>query len=1094
MAGNVSDEAFARYVNQIGNAGLDQIEAARTLQAEIAKKGIVVSLGEVLVQQGILTAAMRENVEKKLQAQQQGGLKQLGQYKLLKKLGEGGMGAVYLAEDTGLGRKVALKVLPKKLAGDKEFLSRFRREAQATANLNHVNIVSAYAVGEELGFNYYAMEYCDGESLDSLLKKQKRLACDQAVEIVMQVARGLKHAHEHGIIHRDIKPANIFICAPLRSTGVPPVKGQNTGETPVLQEGFVAKILDLGLAKTVGGTEQQFYTQAGVALGTPHYLSPEQARSDKNIDGRTDIYSLGATFYHLVTGQTPYAAPTAALIMVKHINEQLPNPQEINADIPDGVAHVIMRMTAKKPEDRYHDCRELLDDLELVKDGKRPSSQALDKGKSSAAMRRVGQAVQPAGKKPAHDQQARQPAPPRERARAVAAHGIAKPARNGTSVGKYIACGVAVLGAVVLILALGMGSNRDRDEQGVRAAAEKQKADEAVRVAEEKRKAGEARLKAEAARSGEEWRKQAEDKRKAEEARLEEEKRRLAEERRKLEEARATPEAEAKKKAEATKSETRNPKSEGNTKVETARTEPKAGETPAVQTAAEARAEKAQQLFSAVLKETAPLLKDNKLSDAIALLERKAKDPALSDAAELLKQEKADVEAVVELRKATIEALRKQAGQQITLKKGGTEFKGRVVNDPSPPTPLPQGERGVTLDMGGAQMTFNAMQLSLEDVDQYAPPTGNADADLRQRGIMYLAGGNVAKAKEYFTKPQTLNAERYLSRIIAIETGELEAAALKAWEKAERFFAAKEMKSAKAAYEAFQRDYCRTQTATKHAKALEERFEAIEEALAPPKEIALDLGGGVKMELVLVKAGEFMMGADDGEGCKPVHKVKISKPFYMGRYEVTVAQFRAFADATKFKTEAEKAGEAGTWKDGNFQGVNGVNWRTPGFPQEDNYPACAITWNDAQAFLKWAAKKTGRAVTLPSEAQWEYACRAGTTTKFNTGDQDSDLEQAAWFDRNSGMHANAVGQKKPNAWGLYDMHGNMWEWVQDYYNDTYYVDSPPVDPKGPASGGARVLRGGSLDNGPDGCRSARRDRGSQGRRQTTDGFRCVVDL
>ncbi|MCY3020097.1 MAG: serine/threonine-protein kinase [Planctomycetota bacterium] len=330
MAGNVSDEAFARAVHQMGIATLDQIEAARAAQADSAKKGLLLSLPDVLIQQGIITPTTRENIEKKLQAQQSGGIKQLGQYKLLKKLGEGGMGAVYLADDTHVGRQVAVKVLAKKHAGDAEFVTRFRREAKAAGSLNHVNIVSAYVCGEDQGYHYLAMEHCDGEPLDKILKRNGFLAWDRAIEVTLQVARGLKHAHEHAIVHRDIKPSNIMICKPLRGAGIP--AGAGAGATDPLAEGFVAKILDLGLSKNISGDEQSFYTQTGVAVGTPHYISPEQAKGEKTIDGRADIYSLGATFYHLVTGQTPFQASTPMAIMYKQINEQLPNPQDIVED------------------------------------------------------------------------------------------------------------------------------------------------------------------------------------------------------------------------------------------------------------------------------------------------------------------------------------------------------------------------------------------------------------------------------------------------------------------------------------------------------------------------------------------------------------------------------------------------------------------------------------------------------------------------------------------------------------------------------------------------------------------------------------------
>ena len=358
-----TDEAFARYLNQLGGATPEQLEAARKAQAESAQKCISLSLADVLIQQGIITVAIRENIEKKVLAVQQ-GIQKLGKYKLIKKLGEGGMGTVYLAEDTEMSRQVALKVLPKKFAGDATFLSRFRREIRATGNLNHVNIVTAHDAGEDMGHHYYAMEHCEGESLYARLKREVVIPSNEAIEIVMQVGRGLKHAHDHGFVHRDIKPQNIFLN----------------------KEG-IAKILDLGLSKDISQSDNGFNTQTGIALGTPHYISPEQARGEKNIDGRTDIYSLGATFYHLITGMTPFDGSTGAAIMLKHLNEQIPNPQDVREDVPDGVAHVIQKMMAKYPADRYRDCGELLADLELVIDGHQPTSQAIEAVKSSVATR-----------------------------------------------------------------------------------------------------------------------------------------------------------------------------------------------------------------------------------------------------------------------------------------------------------------------------------------------------------------------------------------------------------------------------------------------------------------------------------------------------------------------------------------------------------------------------------------------------------------------------------------------------------------------------------------------------------------------------------
>ena len=363
----VPDELFALHLGKMGGASPEQLAAAQVFQYECSAKGSVLSLADVLVQQGIITTAMRENVEKKVQLLKLGGHSQLGQFKLLRKLGEGGMGAVYLAENSTNGVNVALKVLPEKHASDAEFVTRFRREARATSKLHHPNIISASELGEDAGTLFYAMEYCEGEALDGKLSRAVFLPWKQALDIVLQVAQGLKCAHEHGFVHRDIKPANIFITSGAI--------------------GGVAKILDLGLTKNIADTEQSFNTMSGIALGTPHYISPEQARGSHGIDGRSDIYSLGATLYQLVTGSTPFDGNTAALIMMKHLSAELPNPQDLREDIPDGVVQVIVKMMAKEPDDRYDNCNDLIADLELVQAGQPPKNVALGVGKSSVAMR-----------------------------------------------------------------------------------------------------------------------------------------------------------------------------------------------------------------------------------------------------------------------------------------------------------------------------------------------------------------------------------------------------------------------------------------------------------------------------------------------------------------------------------------------------------------------------------------------------------------------------------------------------------------------------------------------------------------------------------
>jgi serine/threonine-protein kinase len=361
MAERPPDEVFAQHLLKAGFVTEAELRSALQAQAESAAKGSPLSLGDMLVQQGLLTPALREKAEKKLESQREEA-KRLGPYKVLRKLGEGGMGAVYLAEDTGTGEKVALKVLPKVATKDQDVVRRFLREVESARRLEHPNIVQAGAGGEDKGFHYYVMEYVAGETLGARIKREEFLPVEGATKFVLHVAYGLKYAHEQGYIHRDIKLENVIV-------------------TP---EG-VAKILDMGLSKNIDEA-RTFRTVTGVTLGTPHYMAPEQARGDKGIDGRADIYSLGVTYYHLVTGETPFHGTTAIELISQHMKKQLPDPRDIRDGIPDGVVHVIRRMMAKRPDDRYKDCGELITDLELVLGGRNPSSQELEAARSAVGL------------------------------------------------------------------------------------------------------------------------------------------------------------------------------------------------------------------------------------------------------------------------------------------------------------------------------------------------------------------------------------------------------------------------------------------------------------------------------------------------------------------------------------------------------------------------------------------------------------------------------------------------------------------------------------------------------------------------------------
>jgi formylglycine-generating enzyme required for sulfatase activity len=254
-----------------------------------------------------------------------------------------------------------------------------------------------------------------------------------------------------------------------------------------------------------------------------------------------------------------------------------------------------------------------------------------------------------------------------------------------------------------------------------------------------------------------------------------------------------------------------------------------------------------------------------------------------------------------------------------------------------------------------------------------------------------------------------------------------------------------------------------------------------------PTEVVNSIG----MKLKLIPAGEFLMGSPESdrdayENEKPQHRVWITQPFYLGIHPVTRGQFQRFVEATRYQTDAEKDGQGKWGQDPKF------TWRSPGFDQTDDHPVVNVSWNDATAFSAWLSRQEGQEYRLPTEAEWEYACRAGTTTRLSFGDDEDALGQYAWYAANSKDQTHPVGEKKPNAFGLYDMHGNVWEWCWDGYDAAYYQKSPAVDPRGPDPASDRVFRGGSQNNEPRYARSAYRYGFEPDTRHDYLGFRLAL--
>lgn len=297
------------------------------------------SLTDVLVEQKLLgrdeAARLADSASDLLDAPEIPG------FELLAKLGQGGMGAVYKAKQISMGRVVALKILPEHLARDPLFVERFRREAQSSAKLDHPNVVRGIDVGESNGVHYFAMEFVDGKSVQDILDERGKLSVADALRIAHDVAVALVHAQEHHMVHRDIKPDNIMVTS----------KG-------------VVKLADLGLAKQTD--EQSAMTQTGSGFGTPYYMSPEQARNAKYVDGRSDIYALGASLFRMITGKVPYEGETAMEVLLSKEKGLAPKASALNPDVPKAINPLLDKMMAKDPARRHQKAEELVADIERL--------------------------------------------------------------------------------------------------------------------------------------------------------------------------------------------------------------------------------------------------------------------------------------------------------------------------------------------------------------------------------------------------------------------------------------------------------------------------------------------------------------------------------------------------------------------------------------------------------------------------------------------------------------------------------------------------------------------------------------------------------
>lgn len=1093
---------------------------------------------------------------------------QFGRYRILKRIGEGGMGTVYLAHDTHLDREVALKVPHLSAQECPEILERFYREARAAAMLQHPNLCPVYDVAELHGIQYLTMAYIAGRPLSSFIKaaREKPLPQRQVAIIVRQLALGLQEAHAHGIVHRDLKPSNIVI---------------DTRGEPI--------VMDFGLARRAERADAQL-THSGVLLGTPAYMAPEQVRGDvKRMGPACDIYSLGCILYELLTARQPFTGALSSVLY--NMVHQPPNsPILFRADLDPRLAEICLRALAKAPEDRFASMAHFAAALQAyISDEPLPLATAEPPGSAWTRDESEGYEVLPEG-----PLSFLRPSALTARRPTAAAGPSASAAggRFGRRTAWWCVAGAgggAMLLAVIVYVATNQGTIKIVvDDPGVNIAVDGMpivvaSLDEPLQL-----RAGEHELIVKRGNATVLSRSFAIHRGDNPELKV----------------------VVAPPPPPVAKPLTAKP-SESNAEASAPRSTdlpPYASQPGAPPLASApfspASARLHQQAWARYLKVPREIV-DEPSGLTFVLIPPGEFDLGSSrgEIAELLRLGVSDLRAATEMvsetpqrrvrltqpfylatTEVTVGQFRRFATATNYKTLAESDGKGGFVadrqtrawkldpaaiwsrpgieQDDSCPVVqvtwfdaveycnwlsssatdgyyrLPTEAEWEFACRGGAQNNFMLVNgLSLDD---FAWTQHNSQARSHPVGTkrpnpfgLFDMIGNVAEwIQDYSSGPRT---DPTSVDPPGPAWGEMRVFRGGSW-----FYLAEIWcrLAARGYIIPENRDYAKgfrvarsVRQSTGPAAPLaphvprpgEPRLAiapfAADQALvhqhrwATHLAVPFEFSNVVGMKFRLVPPGEFTMGspvqetnqlqallarevhdvsADHVQQETPRHAVRLSRPFYCETHEVTVAEFRLFVEDTGYTTEAETAHSGTLFRDGRWVPDPDCNWRSPGRSQGDKSPVTQVTWNDAQEFCAWLSQKDGRRYRLPSEAEWEFACRGGGQTAWSTGNNPATLAAAAWYEKNSQMNVHDVETRLPNAFGLGDMHGNVWEWCQDWYGS--YSAAGAMNPAGPSQGNARVLRGGGFANAAALVRSAWRWSDRPQRADWNIGFRVVCEI
>ncbi len=1008
----------------------------------------------------------------------------LGGFVLLKELGKGEMGATYKAYEKSLGRFVAIKVMHRELGQDPSRVEGFMSEGRALASLDNPNIVRVFSLGQEKDQPYIAMELISGGGMERQFSKEKPLDEVKTLELITGVARALKAAGQIGLIHGDVKPENIM----LSEKGRP-------------------KLVDFGIARFGGGKIAE-----GDALGTPYYVAPEQVERG-HVDHRADIYSLGATMYHALAGEAPFTGDSLMKVLYARIEGPVPDIAQVRQDLHPETVAVLTRMLQKNPDDRYATYDELLKDLlkacwasgaEIIQDSEEaiPVAEKLAGPDFSkflwpglalglAIIAAVVWAVFFRGPPPAPE-----PDPPPEVMR-VEAPVLSR--RSGAIAGP----------TAVTIKCATPGASIYYTTDGVVPTVDSPLYSGAITVSP-----GDT-LMARAFRDG--W-----DKSPVVEAEYLRDKAVL----KNVVTIRATANAAwdkvrmldggqgfADKIAQGSKlqseaSDLYEKEAYSACKPKYLALERLSLELIALQ-AKRTEAENARQ----AAQEAKKLLVDAS-SKAVRPSTRKV-DRAISAGGNAYKNGKFD-EA-----KTKWDAVSKLADTELTsvVAKAAKAFEDAVKKLDIKQLDEFGGDSWTRAKAAHAKT--KSPKTAFERVEA-AKECGNAAADLPHIANTAAAAARNAAANAANASKAAEIKKRIAETKTMIAQGELGKAG-------------DEVKA-----------LLKLDSRNREIHDLKAEIEKKKRFTLKMGKIMIDNRehGGPNIEMIWIRPGEFTMGSpEDQKGRstfeKP-HKVRITKPYYIGMLEISRQQYdfynrarvsaaveagvRRFVRAkgrqpennerNQIKDFVRKADERIRKKsrvlgwDGKRWGrIANAWWNKPGVRSHNGSPVTCVNWTEATAFCQWLSEQAGRTVRLPTEAEWEMACRAGTQTAYSFGDDPAELHKYGNYadkasklpesdqEHNDGQEfAEHSGRRTENPWKIKDMHGNVAEWCYDRSGAYRPAGDVTVDPRGPSSGLKRIVRGGSWFSAPKACRSAARFSLTPITRDAATGFRVVVEV